>query len=164
MKRSYTIRRARPSDIPAMTELLEMLFGLESDFSASPDKQRVGLQMLLDAPSRCCAAVAVVSDGVVGMGTVQTTISTAEGGEAALVEDLFTIPEHRHNGVGSAILHYLAAWASQRGITRMQLLADRNNATALAFYAGLSWLPTQLLCLRNRIDNHPGAPGGGYDH
>jgi hypothetical protein len=42
------------------------------------------------------------------------------------------------------------AHAWQRGARRLQLLADRTNQTALAFYACHGWEPTQLVVLRRQ--------------
>ena len=42
----------------------------------------------------------------------------------------------------------IEAWARARGATRLQLLADRENAPALAFYARVGWRATRLVCLR----------------
>jgi hypothetical protein len=42
----------------------------------------------------------------------------------------------------------VAAWAADRGLTRLQLLADRQNRPAMAFYRRTGWQTTQLVCLR----------------
>jgi hypothetical protein len=42
----------------------------------------------------------------------------------------------------------ISTWADRHGLTRLQLLADRNNRPALDFYARLGWRQTQLICLR----------------
>jgi ribosomal protein S18 acetylase RimI-like enzyme len=45
----------------------------------------------------------------------------------------------------------LADWASRRGATRMQLLADMNNTPALDFYKRIGWRSTDLVCLRDTL-------------
>ncbi len=45
------------------------------------------------------------------------------------------------------------SWARHHSTTRLQLLADRTNDDALAFYKGIGWLPTRLICLRKRVDH-----------
>ncbi len=42
----------------------------------------------------------------------------------------------------------LVSWSVKRGLTRLQLLADRNNRPALDFYRRIGWRSTQLICLR----------------
>ncbi len=86
--------------------------------------------------------------GVVGMVTTQLVVSTAEGGPAALVEDMVVAPDHRMRGTGRWLLRAAEAWARERGATRLQLLADRNNDPALRFYRRMGWRSTDLVCLR----------------
>ena len=81
------------------------------------------------------------------MATAQLVVSTAEGGPSALVEDVVVAGAERRHGVGRRLLAALESWASKRGATRLQLLADRENLPALRFYEQLGWRPTQLGCL-----------------
>jgi GNAT superfamily N-acetyltransferase len=95
-----------------------------------------------------CIKVAEINGRVVGMCTAQTLISTAEGGMAALIEDLVVGTNHRGQGIGAKLLQSIEQWAHSRGATRLQLLADRNNQAALQFYAKAGWKGTQLICIR----------------
>jgi ribosomal protein S18 acetylase RimI-like enzyme len=45
----------------------------------------------------------------------------------------------------------MAGWAEEQGATRLQLLADKNNPLALAFYERIGWQTTALICLRQHI-------------
>ena len=76
------------------------------------------------------------------MCTGQLVISTAEGGPAVLVEDMVVDPAHRRRGVGRSLMTAMARWAAEQGATRLQLLADKNNPPALAFYERVGWQPT----------------------
>jgi GNAT superfamily N-acetyltransferase len=82
------------------------------------------------------------------MCTGQITISTAEGGPALLVEDMVVKSNWQGRDVGRQLLHALGNWAKKRGISRLQLLADRNNDKALGFYQKLGWRITSLITLR----------------
>lgn len=88
---------------------------------------------------------------VLGMCSAQTLISTAEGGEAALVEDVVVRGDARGCGIGRALLDSLEAWCRQRGIRRLQLLADTANIPALEFYRARGWQPTQLAAWRKYL-------------
>ncbi len=88
------------------------------------------------------------SSEVVGMVTVQLVVSTAEGGFSGLVEDLVVAARERGRGIGRLLLERAEGWARARGASRMQLLADRENARALHFYERAGWRGTRLLCLR----------------
>lgn len=73
------IRDAVADDIPAMVELLAQLFSIEQDFVPDAEKQGRGLALLLAQPG-AHVLVAEREGRVVGMISVQTLISTAEGG------------------------------------------------------------------------------------
>jgi len=146
-----TIRAARPEDIPPMTDLLAELFRIETDFAPEVEKQVRGLSVLVaDQPGRSCVLVAEQGGMVAGMATVQTLISTAEGGQVGLVEDVVVHRDLRGRGIGTRLIAEIVAWARSQGLTRLQLLADRDNQPALDFYASRNWGITHLICLRRR--------------
>lgn len=148
-----TIRDAQPDDVETLVELLQELFAIEADFAADASRQRKGLLMLLDGCGKHrCLKVAQVDDQVVGMCSVQALISTAEGGWVALVEDMVVNAQYRGTGVGRRLMADIELWAKRRGMTRLQLLADRTNFDALGFYDKMGWCPTQLICLRRQWD------------
>ncbi len=147
-----TIRPAHPDDISQMCGLLADLFAIEADFTSDTGKQARGLKLLLDDRSgRSHLVVAVREGAVIGMCSVQTVISTAEGGPAGLVEDLVVRRDLRGSGIGTALLDHVLTWCKRHGISRVQLLADKENAPALAFYTKHGWSNTSLICLRTRL-------------
>lgn len=141
------IRRADINDIDSMAELLSELFAIEEDFQADVTKQIRGLEHLLQSPG-AVIWIAESEGEVAGMLSVQTLISTAEGGPVGLVEDVVVRQDWRGKGLGGKLLRAAEAWAEERGLTRLQLLADRGNASALAFYAKQGWIGTSLVALR----------------
>ncbi|WP_242343310.1 GNAT family N-acetyltransferase [Anaeromyxobacter terrae] len=142
------IRGAAPADAERLVRLLGILFSIEADFRPDPDRQRRGLALMLAEPERRAVLVAERAGEVVGMVTAQLVVSTAEGGPAALVEDMVVDAGERGRGVGRRLLEAIEGWAAARGASRLQLLADRDNAPALGFYARAGWQPTRLVCLR----------------
>lgn len=148
----FAIRPAALADLPRLCELLKELFAIESDFSPSREKQLRGLELLLARSAGSSLVLVAVQEAmVVGMCSVQVVVSTAEGGWAGLLEDLVVHPEHRGRGVGGSLLSAAAAWCTDKGITRIQLLADKSNAPALRFYFSRGWTGTALICLRQRL-------------
>jgi ribosomal protein S18 acetylase RimI-like enzyme len=140
------VRPAAPGDIDSLLHLLEALFTLEQDFEPDWDKQRRGLEMLLETAD--ADVVVAERDGrVVGMATMQVVISTAEGGPSGLIEDVVVHESHRGQGIGRALMDHLVGLADQKSLTRLQLLADRDNQPALAFYEKLGWSNTRLIAL-----------------
>jgi ribosomal protein S18 acetylase RimI-like enzyme len=142
-----TIRHATSGDLDVMVRLLADLFSIETDFRVDPVRQRRGLAMLLGDP-RATVLVATRRGAVVGMATVQLLVSTSEGDLSALVEDLVVDRDERRHGIGGRLLSACEEWARSRDATRLQLLTDRGNAQALAFYERTGWSPTRLVCLR----------------
>jgi GNAT superfamily N-acetyltransferase len=151
-----TIGAAQESDIPRLVELLRELFGHEADFAADPARQRRGLALLLAAAAqgeRVNVAVARDERGVaIAMASAQLVISTAEGALSAWIEDVVVDAGWRRRAVGQRLIHYLLAWARERGATRAQLVTDIQNADALRFYDRIGWTGTQLTVRRRSIE------------
>lgn len=141
------IRPARMKDIEALLLLLQQLFSIENDFIFDAEKQREGLGLLFDSTSSIIM-VADIRGSLVAMATGQLVISTSEGGPAVLIEDVVVNPSWQRQGIGSMLLEKLGEWGAEHGANRMQLLADKTNSPALAFYHGEGWELTQLICLR----------------
>lgn len=149
---SIVIRQARTADLADLTALLQILFGIEEDFSFDEDRQRQGLVLMLENEQGVVLA-AEDSGKVIGMCTGQLLISTAEGGPAVLVEDVVVLPAWRNRGVGRLLMRSIAEWAADKKAARLQLLADHNNQAALSFYDKIDWQMTDLICLRKTVDS-----------
>lgn len=145
------VRNGIKEDLGELTELLYELFSIENDFSFDKEKQYQGLrQMLLNKDYRR-VWVAQREDGrIVGMCTMQVLISTAEGGEVGLIEDVVVTKHFRLKGVGRQLMNAMEAWAESRGILRLQLLADKTNLSAIQFYKKMEWKHTKLICMRKK--------------
>ncbi len=145
------IARAAVSDISQLVELLQSLFVIEQDFAADPDRQRRGLMRLLRQPhDRAALFVARIGDAVAGMASGQLVMSTAEGEPSVWIEDVIVAEEFRGQGIGHALLRRVIDWSATHGATRAQLLADRDNAAAIAFYERAGLDKTNLIAFRLR--------------
>jgi GNAT superfamily N-acetyltransferase len=144
---SCRIRFATAADLPALVALLQELFAIEADFRGDPARQERGLRLLLDSPGGKIW-VAEEQERVVGLCTLQVLVSTAEGGPAGWVEDVVVASDRRGLGIGRQLLAALETWAVRHGLSRLQLLADRENHPALDFYRRLGWEGTRLIALR----------------
>ena len=151
---NYSFRLAILDDIASLLPLLKTLFSIEEDFAFDEQKQRRGLELLLEKEN---AAVMVALDGntIIGMVTGQLLISTAQGGYSLLVEDMVVLATYRRKKIATLLLENLSIWAMQNGASRMQLLADKDNNTGLKFYASSKWLSTNLICLKKFIKAYP---------
>lgn len=127
--------------------LLEKLFSIEEDFAFNEKLQRKGLQIMLENELGCIL-VAEADCKIVGMCSGQLTVSTAEGGASLLVEDVIVHEDYRGQGIGTRLMAWITEWGKGKGVSRFQLLADRNNKAALEFYKKIGWKTTELICLR----------------
>jgi GNAT superfamily N-acetyltransferase len=146
----FAISSAVKSDLNKMVDLLQQLFSIEADFIADPVTQMQGLTLLLESESAEIFVVRSDNDEVIAMATLQLVISTAEGGSVAWLEDVVVDSDYRGQGIGQKLLTYIFGWVENRGIKRVQLVADRDNRSALDFYNKLGWQKTHLTVLRRR--------------
>jgi ribosomal protein S18 acetylase RimI-like enzyme len=142
---------ASADDLPQLADLLAELFELESDFCPQHDKQLRGLRMILDEPARGKLFVLRVGGKVAGMANALITVSTAEGGHVLLLEDVIVGKECRGEGLGRKLVEHVMAWAHEQGMTRITLLADRDNLAALDFYRKLGFESSQMTVLRKQL-------------
>lgn len=142
---------AKSADLPRLTELLGILFESEAEFVPDAEKQRAALQVILDDPSRGKVFVAREGRQVVAMASLLYTISTAEGGKAALFEDLVTAPEHRKRGIGEALLRHVVAQARAEGVLRITLLTDMQNERAQAMYRRVGFVGSPMKPMRLKL-------------
>ena len=129
------IATASKKDIPALVELLGVLFAQEADFVPDAAKQRRALEAILTDPRIGRIYVAREEKRVIAMVSTLYTISTAEGGKAAWLEDMVVLPECRGRGVGAALLAHAVVGAREEGCLRLTLLSDEDNAMAHGVYA-----------------------------
>lgn len=129
------IAAATKKDLPQLVELLGVLFAQEADFVPDAAKQKRALEAIFGDPSIGRLYVAREGGRVVGMVSTLYTISTAEGGKAAWLEDMVVLPECRGRGIGAALLAYAVVGAREEGCLRLTLLSDEDNDQAHAVYA-----------------------------
>lgn len=149
---------AAGSDIDAMADLLHELFTLETDFQPQREKQLAALRWILDHPDHGRLFVLRDSGQVVGMVNALISISTAEGGPVLILEDVIVAASHRGGGHGRRLVEHVLAWAAAEGMSRVTLLADRDNAAALRFYRTLGFEESVMVVRRRRLMPTPGTP------
>ncbi|MDR3598329.1 GNAT family N-acetyltransferase [Clostridium sp.] len=151
MSTSLVIRKAEIDDIQILVDLLTSLFSIETDFSIDKQRQQRGLLLMLEQTEKSCVLVAEYNGRVVGMCTGQLLVSTSEGGLKAIVEDVVIEKDKRGLGIGSALLGEVEKWAINSGASRMDLLADHRNYSALNFYNSQKWKRTELIALQKHL-------------
>lgn len=145
------ISQAEYRDLDQLADLLAELFTLENDFCPDREKQLHGLRLILDNPSLGRLFVLRDQDRVAGMANMLITVSTAEGCRVAVLEDVIIGNEYRGKGLGRLLVEHVLARAKTDGMTRITLLADRDNKAAMGFYRKLGFEHSQMVVLRRRL-------------
>jgi GNAT superfamily N-acetyltransferase len=138
-------------DLPQMVELLGKLFEHEAEFTANASKQEAALRMIFADPKSGRLYAAKDGAKVVAMASLLYTVSTAEGGKAALFEDLVVHEDYRKRGIGAKLLEYVIAQARAEGVLRLTLLTDMQNEQAQALYRRLGFVGSPMKPMRLKI-------------
>ncbi|MGE0422309.1 MAG: GNAT family N-acetyltransferase [Reyranellaceae bacterium] len=145
------IDTARSDDIPALCDLLGLLFAQEADFVPDRARQERGLRLILDDPRVGVILVARDDAQVVGMVNLLFTVSTALGTRAMLLEDMIVRPDHRGRGVGLQLIEAAIARATAEGCARITLLTDEDNNQAQWFYGRAGFRRSAMIPMRRAI-------------
>ncbi len=151
-----TIEPATSDDIPQLCALLETLFAQEAEFTPDRAKQERGLRLILASPELGVVLVArdeneASGQQVVGMVGLLFTISTAEGGRAAWLEDMVVRPDRRGAGIGSRLLGAAIDLARRENLVRISLLTDGHNPGAMRFYERAGFTISEMTTLRLQL-------------
>ncbi len=145
------IESASEVDLPLLADFLNELFSLEKDFIPDREKQLRGLSLIYASPQIGQLFVLRVDEKVVGMVNALITVSTAEGARVLILEDVFVSKELRGIGLGRRLVEHVLDWARAQGLTRVTLLADQDNQSALHFYRKLGFEHSHMTVLRKKM-------------
>jgi len=147
-QRMEQIEPATLGDIPALADLLAVLFTQEADFRPNREKQERGLRLIIESPDVGVIFTAREGGEIVGMVSLLFTVSTAEGGRACWLEDMVVRPDLRCGGLGSRLLQTVIDYARSNGFARITLLTDQVNEGAIRFYGRHGFKPSEMKTLR----------------
>ena len=142
---------AAAKDLPQLVALLGQLFAQEAEFTPDVAKQETALKMILADPRAGKLFVARDGPRVVAMASLLFTVSTAEGGKAALFEDLVVHPDFRKQGIGAKLLEFVIAQARAEGVLRLTLLTDIQNESAQVLYRKLGFVGSPMKPMRLKL-------------
>jgi len=118
-----TVRLATVEDIDSLALLLDhtsMGHGLAAD-----ERQRSGLEMMLNNGRGRILAAQAADGTVVGMCSGQLTVSRADGDPAVLIEDIVVHEDWRGQGIGARLMDGINDWARTDRAARLHILADQ---------------------------------------
>ena len=159
MEAMMSVSPASEDDLPALCELLGILFAQEAEFCPAPERQLAGIRAILGSPQ--VGQVLVLRDGetVVGMVVLLFLPSTALGGRVAILEDMVLQPNARGRGAGARLLHAAVEFAQSAGCQRVTLLTDADNAAAQRFYGRHGCRRSAMIPMRLMLDcENPAVP------
>ena len=142
---------ANTKDLPQLVELLGELFAQEAEFQPDAEKQKRALQAILADPKLGKIYVAREGKRVLAMASLLFTVSTAEGGKAALFEDLVVHPDERNRGIGESLVKHVVGQARAEGVLRITLLTDMQNERAQAMYRRAGFVGSPMKPMRLKI-------------
>ena len=148
MTSSLTLRPSEPTDVQMLFCLIQALAEYEKlshAVTGNPD----ALAEHLFGSKPCVEAIIVEQTRQpVGFALFFTNYSTFLTQPGIYLEDLFVLPEYRRQGIGKAILSYLAQLAIERGCGRLEWSVLDWNEPAIAFYRrmGASVLEDWRIC------------------
>jgi GNAT superfamily N-acetyltransferase len=134
-----TIRAAVPDDLDEILALVRELAGFEQlGDEVAFDREEFG-RNLFDEHPVASVLIAEVDSRVAGMALWFRTFSTFLGKAGIWLEDLYVRPDHRGQGIGTALLHEL------RSLTdgRVEWSVLDWNERAIEVYRGLGARPVE---------------------
>ncbi|OBF09796.1 GCN5 family acetyltransferase [Mycobacterium sp. ACS4054] len=136
-----TIRRARPDDAAAITEMIHALAEFERAANQCTVTEKQIAAALFGVTPTLYGHVAEVDGEIAAMALWFLNFSTWDGVAGVYLEDLFVRPGFRRRGLARALLATLAAECRERGYTRLSWAVLNWNADAIALYDGVGGEP-----------------------
>jgi len=135
------IRQATPDDLQLILQFIQELAEYEKlshEVTASVEQLR---STLFGSSPAAEVVIASYADRPVGFAVFFASYSTFLGKPGLYLEDLFVRPEARGNGIGRALLEYLARVTVERGWGRLEWRVLDWNQPSIGFYRRLGAEP-----------------------
>ena len=139
--RVVDIRIAQGEDAPALTRMISLLAEYEQAADLNHATEEIIHRELVDPEGVLEGAIALKGDEYVGMATWFETFSTFVGKRGIYLEDIYVMEDHRHQGIGSALLRFVAKVAVARDCARVEWNTLLWNSSAMEFYESLGARP-----------------------
>lgn len=148
MSKPFVLRSAMSDDAVVVFELIQALAEYEK-LSHTVTGSAEALKQHLSGSPPCVEAILAEVDGqAVGFALFFQNYSTFLTQPGLYLEDLFVLPEYRRQGIGKALITYLAELAVSRGCGRLEWTVLDWNQPAIDFYQkiGAAVLPDWRIC------------------
>ena len=136
----FQVRAARPTDIPALMRLKQLLAQGENAAHAVRANEAHWLRDGFGPKRGFIGFVAEDASGVIGMATCSERVITGWDGPVIFLQDLVVEPGHRDLGVARALMARVAALACELGSPIVELTVRADNP-AQHFYLRTGFQP-----------------------
>ncbi|HEY9621867.1 MAG TPA: GNAT family N-acetyltransferase [Crinalium sp.] len=134
LTQKLVLRSADSTDAPVLFQLIQALAEYERlTHAVSGSAELLAEHLLGDRPA-CEAILAEYEQQPVGFALFFSNYSTFLTKPGLYLEDLFVLPEYRGQGIGKALLSYLAQLALERDCGRLEWSVLDWNEPAIGFY------------------------------
>jgi len=134
---SLVIRRARSDEAGLVLALIRELADYEKMAHEVEATETMIADALFSDHPRLFCEIAEWNNKVAGFAAWFVNFSTFAGRHGIYLEDLYVRPGFRRNGIGQAMLAYLAQECIAKGWSRLQWSVLDWNAPSIAFYQSL---------------------------
>ena len=142
MEPQVSFRFATPQDAELVLRFIRAL----ADYEHLLDEVVATPQLLQEwlFEKKAAEVLFVLKDGKeAGYALFFHNFSTFLGRAGIYLEDLFVLPEHRHQGLGKALLKELARLTAERGCGRLEWACLNWNRPSIEFYLACGAVPME---------------------
>ncbi len=134
MNPNVGIREAEPRDLPLILDFIRRKAAFDGFPESVEATERLLQEHLFGPHPVAYVALGELDGSVVGFASYFLTFSSFLGRPGIWLDDLFVEDSARGNGVGTALLTWLAELAEGQGYGRIEWLTATDNLKGLAFY------------------------------
>lgn len=140
------VREATRDDVPLLLSFIRQMAAFER-LTVTATEASLRDALFGDSPA-AHAMLAYVGEQPVAYVTWSFSFASMVGRRVLWLDDLFVDPPFRGNGIGEALMRYLATIARRHDCARMEWMVLDWNERALAFYSrlGADPLPDWRIC------------------
>jgi ribosomal protein S18 acetylase RimI-like enzyme len=122
-------------------QVLPLIADYQRFYRATPDeaRNRAHFGRLLTDHAHGIQFIALADDGrALGFATLYFPLSSVSAQVRCLMNDLYTVPDARGQGIGRALIRHCAAYARDHGYSSIFWQTEQTNTTAQRLYDSLS--------------------------
>jgi len=145
------VEPASIKDLPRLVELLAEETDGQSGRQCDRSTLAEGVKATLERPAHSRIFVVREQGRILAMAAVVTTVSTAEGGLVAMLDDTVVDPARRNQGIGSQLLNAVRSYAAAQGLLQITLMPESLSNSARSFFQKRGFTDSEMIPMRLSI-------------